>query len=56
DARHGSGLGLTISKKLLELMGGHITVKSTPGIGSKFTITIDLDIDRETEQSLARRN
>lgn len=56
DARQGSGLGLTISKKLLELMGGHITVKSTPGIGSKFTITIELDIDRETEQSLARRN
>lgn len=36
----GSGLGLTISKDLIESMGGKISVKSTPGKGSKFMFTL----------------
>ncbi len=39
----GTGLGLTICKKLLELMGGSIRVESSPGHGSKFWINLRLE-------------
>lgn len=40
--RHGGiGLGLTISRQLVELMGGHIEVDSTPGQGSCFSFEIE---------------
>lgn len=38
----GSGLGLVISKELIEMMGGRIEVQSTPGKGSRFSFDIPL--------------
>jgi PAS domain S-box-containing protein len=40
----GSGLGLTITKHLVELMGGRITVVSAKGRGSRFEVTLKLPI------------
>ena len=38
----GTGLGLTISKQIIESMGGQLTVSSKPGEGSIFSFKIDL--------------
>ncbi len=60
DARRftGSGLGLALSRRLVELMGGKLRLRSTPGRGSVFTVDIqgllaaDLPPDRSWEHRL----
>ena len=37
----GTGLGLTISRRIAESLGGTLSVQSEPGLGSVFTVTID---------------
>ena len=39
----GTGLGLTITKNIIELMGGKLTVESKPGVGSKFSFGLMLN-------------
>lgn len=40
----GNGLGLSISKEVIEAMHGSIAVKSEPGVGSTFTVTLPLKL------------
>lgn len=40
----GTGLGLTITRQLIELQGGTITVNSKPGLGSQFIVRLQLPV------------
>jgi signal transduction histidine kinase len=52
-SREGSGLGLTISRRLARLMGGDLTVKSEVNVGSTFTLWLPADLTtRETETTV----
>ncbi|MBM7563149.1 HAMP domain-containing protein [Paenibacillus sacheonensis] len=47
----GTGLGLTISKEIAEMLGGELTLYSVPGIGSTFNFYLPLDVETSSEQA-----
>ena len=52
----GTGLGTTIARQLVELMGGNIGVRSTPGAGATFWFEITLEKQSLPEQAATAQN
>lgn len=50
----GSGLGLSLSRKLAELLGGNVSMSSTPGVGSTFSVTIPIEMHPHKEPADAK--
>jgi signal transduction histidine kinase len=40
----GTGLGLSIAKRIIEMHGGHISVQSSPGFGSTFSVSLPVNV------------
>ena len=46
----GTGLGMAITKSIVDLMGGTIHVESAPGKGSRFEVVLEFPIDAESDK------
>lgn len=53
-SQHGTGLGLPISRKFVQMMGGDITVSSTPDLGSKFAFDIQIRLVDPTDVKMLK--
>lgn len=50
ESKEGTGIGLTISKSIVDLFNGEIEVESQPGIGTKFTVVIQFQNNEAIEK------
>jgi len=48
----GTGLGMTITKYIVDAMGGEIEVKSAPGVGTEFKVTFDFERTDQQEEEM----
>lgn len=51
----GTGLGLTIVKKLIKILGGHIKLKSVVGKGSSFSFELEFKISAQQESQIEKK-
>jgi len=51
SVQEGTGIGLVISQRLAELMGGTLRARSTEGVGSSFIVTLPRVVDADTVRS-----
>ena len=49
EEKSGTGLGMAITKSIVDLMGGTIHVESTPGKGTRFEVVLEFPIDAEAD-------
>jgi signal transduction histidine kinase len=52
----GTGLGLVISRSIVELMGGELSVESAPGVGSKFSFDLTFETIDMADEDLHEKN
>ncbi|MBR4211767.1 MAG: response regulator [Oscillibacter sp.] len=53
----GTGLGMAITKKIVDLMGGRIEVVTAPGKGTEFIVSVEFEISpEETERDTAKKD
>ncbi len=45
----GTGLGMAITKSIVDLMGGSISVESAPGRGTRFEVVLEFPIATESD-------
>ena len=52
----GTGLGMAITKSIVDMMGGTLHVESTPGKGTRFEVLLEFRVDGEADRAIDRLN